>query len=890
MKRKILILMALVVAIVCMLAISVSAAEPNNEGKTVTLADGTVCALYDTDGNPLIWYIASTDADTGAKTYAYIAANDSAVDYYNGWNGGDQLNSIKITVDETTYEKGTFVVLNLYGAKITSGQRIGNEITYFSQTFTSATNLEYAFLPLGTTALSKEDFKSCSNLQFVNIEELTELTRIGSQSFNGCPKLFAGKKVDLSNTKLVSTDTNALATVAATEYIFPATFTTIGQETFKENKYVTKITFLGEVTTVANGAYATFKYCENLETVTGTAKAFESGNLTSINKEAFRGCKKLKQFDGIIENGILTIPEGVATVAEFAFTECDLITYIDFPSTLTKINQQGFSYMSNVKLMDFGKVTGVLTLGNCGHFRDMDSLVAVCLPEGMVEINNRAFASCDNLTAVYMPNSVQRLSSNGSGQGSFCESKKMYFVQDRFTVDQCLVNGEVDLSKLVLPEKPTIYYMPTSLQTFTGHIYSNDTWSNATIFQNCTAINDVLVFPESFTKMVTMKVFNSMGTESSPKTIIFTGDMEQMVLPHQSKYISYVFANANDKSFEDLGFVRTTGNSNEKGSYAYFCSTGKKYDLAVSGRQGSGQDPTTEENITKIAETITALKETETNGTLHTYDKNNSNITPATCIKNAYGTLKCFCGYEMGTQEIANTATGIHIYDDDHDCTTSDKCTADPDCTEVTAILSHELYETLVYESFLAGGKYNYGCSNDGCTVIDIVDEDAKAIFSAGADKGYSTNGDGIAFGGYTINIDALNEYNRVNENNKLNFGIIIVNPNYVGDTFMKDGMANAEKGFLQVDMSDAEYSNIQIMVNGFAGNAKDLSLVFTLYAYTDANDVEFIQSEDTLSASAKVTKTDATLYTVTLDSVKAQAGTAIPELPEYVVPSKEQE
>ncbi|MBR2296328.1 MAG: leucine-rich repeat protein, partial [Clostridia bacterium] len=212
MKRKILILMALVVAIVCMLAISVSAAEPNNEGKTVTLADGTVCALYDTDGNPLIWYITSTDADTGAKTYAYIAANDSAVDYYNGWNGGDQLNSIKITVADTTYEKGTFVVLNLYGAKITSGQRIGNEITYFSKTFTSATNLEYAFLPLGTTGLGSEDFKSCSNLQFVNIEELTELTRIGSQSFNGCPKLFAGKKVDLSNTKLVSTDTNALAT------------------------------------------------------------------------------------------------------------------------------------------------------------------------------------------------------------------------------------------------------------------------------------------------------------------------------------------------------------------------------------------------------------------------------------------------------------------------------------------------------------------------------------------------------------------------------------------------------------------------------------------------------------------------------------------------------
>ncbi|MBR2296473.1 MAG: hypothetical protein IKA43_03595, partial [Clostridia bacterium] len=488
----------------------------------------------------------------------------------------------------------------------------------------------------------------------------------------------------------------------------------------------------------------------------------------------------------------------------------------------------------------------------------------------MVEINNRAFASCDNLTAVYMPNSVQRLSSNGGGQGTFCESKKMYFVQDRFTVDQCLVNGEVDLSKLVLPEKPTIYYMPTSLQTFTGHIYSNDTWSNATIFQNCTAINDVLVFPKSFTKMVTMKAFNSMGTESSPKTIIFTGDMEQMVLPHQSKYISYVFANANDKSFEDLGFVRTTGNSNEKGSYAYFCSTGKKYDLAVSGRQGSGQDPTTEENITKIAETITALKETETNGTLHTYDKNNSKITPATCIKNAYGTLKCFCGYEMGTQEIANTATGIHIYDDDFNCATSDRCTADPDCTEATEVLVHNVIETLEYGSYLKGGIYNACCENAGCNVGKVVDLPTSAIFVAGADKGYSTNGTGIAFGGYSININALKEFNRVNKNAPLTFGIMLINPNYLdGKThFMQNGKVNTDRGALQVEMSDTEYSNISIMVNGFTGNAADLSLVIALYAYTDADDVEFIQSADTKCASAKVTKTDGVLYTVNYKSV----------------------
>jgi hypothetical protein len=104
----------------------------------------------------------------------------------------------------------------------------------------------------------------------------------------------------------------------------------------------------------------------------------------------------------------------------------------------------------------------------------------------------------------------------------------------------------------------------------------------------------------------------------------------------------------------------------------------------------------------------------------------------------------------------------------------------------------------------------------------------------------------------------------------------------------MKDGDVNATSGFLKVDMTSDQYTNIKLMLDGFTGNAKDLELVITLYAYTDANDVEFIQSEDTLSASAKVTKTDATLYTVTLTSVTEKTGKPVADLDEYVPTKKE--
>ncbi len=220
-------------------------------------------------------------------------------------------------------------------------------------------------------------------------------------------------------------------------------------------------------------------------------------------------------------------------------------------------------------------------------------------------------------------------------------------------------------------------------------------------------------------------------------------------------------------------------------------------------------------------------------------------------------------------------------------------CTANGDCDRcglediVKGFESHNFIETLTYPNgFVANGVYTKVCQNLAtCTCENIVDGEEsvkKPIFSALADNGYSTNGDGIAFGGFVVNTDEFGLYNDLNEND-ITFGIFVANPKYVGDTFMKDGEVNATSGFLKVDMTSDEYTNIKIMLDGFTGKAQNLELVISLYAYTDANDVEYIQSEHTACANAKVTKTDATLYTVTLNSVdKKQNAGQIDALPEY--------
>ena len=59
MKKKILLAIAMVTLLVCVFAISVSAAEPAyNDGEWIYAADGTTkLAIRDTEGNPLVWYM-----------------------------------------------------------------------------------------------------------------------------------------------------------------------------------------------------------------------------------------------------------------------------------------------------------------------------------------------------------------------------------------------------------------------------------------------------------------------------------------------------------------------------------------------------------------------------------------------------------------------------------------------------------------------------------------------------------------------------------------------------------------------------------------------------------------------------------------------------------------
>ena len=190
-----------------------------------------------------------------------------------------------------------------------------------------------------------------------------------------------------------------------------------------------------------------------------------------------------------------------------------------------------------------------------------------------------------------------------------------------------------------------------------------------------------------------------------------------------------------------------------------------------------------------------------------------------------------------------------------------------------------ELLLGLLYEN----GYHNAGakvicCQNEGCQYRDSTE--IPAIFTC---LGYSTNPDMTEIAtGFSVNSESLDAYETF-LGKKLSFGIAIFNPKYLeGDTFMTDGEINASNGCLQVEL-DLSYSICNLFVMGMSmqnPSHVSLELIFVGYACGEGDtstavlmqkDYVGTQENPILSPMAsKVTKKDATLYTVKLGTVLA--------------------
>ena len=152
----------------------------------------------------------------------------------------------------------------------------------------------------------------------------------------------------------------------------PDTITSIGPYAFSGTG-ITEITIQDTVTDIG---FCAFSACSKLKEITmplgwQTCSEFLSESGPYYQGNLVRGCSALEK---------VILPEGLKKIPDYAFSNCNNITWMDFPDSLTEIGMYAFF--------------------NCS------SLSSVHLSKGISKISDNAFGNCEKLLTINVPDTV----------------------------------------------------------------------------------------------------------------------------------------------------------------------------------------------------------------------------------------------------------------------------------------------------------------------------------------------------------------------------------------------------------------------------------------------------------------------------------------------------
>ena len=307
----------------------------------------------------------------------------------------------------------------------------------------------------GVTSVGDLAFASCTWLRDVTIPD--SVTRIGMGAFHSC--------VSLTNVTIPSGvksigDSAFFHCVSLSSILIPDGVTSISDSTFEGCNGLMSVVIPDNVTSIGEKA---FEYCSALTSIT------IPNSVTSIGVCAFAGCFSLTDyiFSGNNEyysadaygclynkdktvlvqyptgkpNDSFTIPEGVETIGDYAFYNCNSLTSIEIPNSVTSIGNSAFEYC--IHLASITIPDSVITIGKAAFFW-CSSLTNIEIPNSVRTIGDQAFVTCTNLTSMTIPESVTSI---GREVFANCSSLIEFMVcaeNENYSVDEfgCLYNKD----------------------------------------------------------------------------------------------------------------------------------------------------------------------------------------------------------------------------------------------------------------------------------------------------------------------------------------------------------------------------------------------------------------------------------------------------------------
>ena len=290
---------------------------------------------------------------------------------------------------------------------------IGDGAFYYCNNLTTVT------IGSGVTSIGMTAFGECASLTSITFSGLVAPTFVDTDWISGTPAGIRGHAYAASNFpapggvwegltmgEVIPEDynytiSNGNATItgytgAGGAIIIPSTLggyatVAIGDNAFYDCTSLTSMTIPGSLTSIGVSA---FQFCTSLTSVTIPA------GVTSIGYMAFYGCASLSaigvssdnpdyaSIEGVLYDkavttliqfpggkaGAFTIPDGVASIGDAAFGDCDSLTSLTIADSVTSIGYRAFNYCSSLASVTLGR--NVTSIGDKA-FQGCPALISI---------------------------------------------------------------------------------------------------------------------------------------------------------------------------------------------------------------------------------------------------------------------------------------------------------------------------------------------------------------------------------------------------------------------------------------------------------------------------------------------------------------------------------
>ena len=344
--------------------------------------------------------------------------------------------------------------------------------------FSGCSGLSSVELPNSLTSIESCAFYYCSNLSSISIPSTVQ--SIGEGAFRYCSSL---KSILIPNSLKAIRNYTFEGCTSLTSLVIPDGVSSIGYLAFGGCTSLTSLSISNSVTSIGTSAFSS---CSELESITindGNPIYNSRNNCNAIieteTNSLIVGCK----------NSI--IPEGVLSIGNSAFANCEGLTSLTLPSSTKHIQKyafQGCSSLTSINIPD--DVTEI----NEGVFSGCSSLTSIVIPQSVGYIGQSAFYNCSALTAVNIPNSVTFI-----GNGAFygCSALISVTLPNNVTIlNKWLFRDCISLKAIDIPNGVTsigaeTFYNCRELYSLT--IGSGVFYIGSSAFSGCTSLENITI-------------------------------------------------------------------------------------------------------------------------------------------------------------------------------------------------------------------------------------------------------------------------------------------------------------------------------------------------------------------------------------------------------------